>query len=184
MGYETSFLIPKSELTLTDQKNYMAAAVASGLQRASEKLNVSQSELMVRHFENILDAGAAADQWRTAALAAVGTAYSCFQAVGAPTLANNKVAVFYKVGIETTPLPISLLTFRSGGAAGNIKAEFDCEQLVNSQEVEGYFSFVVPVDPTETFAVQALCRIATGAFARVQLGAFIIEPKGQRIASM
>ena len=147
-------------------------------------MGVGQDELLVRHAENILDFGTALDQWNTAALAAVGTAYSVFQAIGAPTMANNKLAVLYKIGIETIPVPVSLLTIRSGGATGNIKAEYDLEQIVNGLELEGYVSEPVPFDPTETLAIQVLARIATGVLARIQLGMYVIEPKGQRIASM
>lgn len=184
MGYETSFIIPKDELTLTDMKDARARAISGGLARASSKLGMSESELMVRHVENILDFGTALDQWNTAALAAVGTAYSVLQAIAAPTLANNKLAVFYKVGVQTVPNPVSLLRFRSGGAAGNIKAEFDLEQITNGLTPEGYFSEPIPMDPTETFAIQVVAIIATGVLARIQLGCYLIEPKGQLIASM
>jgi hypothetical protein len=184
MPYEVSVLVPKDELTATDQKNYKTKAMEAGLKRATEKLGVGADELMVRHAENILDFGTALEQWNTAALAAVGTAYTVFQAIPAPTLANNKVAVFYKIGIQTVPPPVGLLTFRSGGAAGNIKAEFDLEQIANCLTPEGYFSEPIPMDPTETFAVQVIAIIATGVLARVQFGCYIIEPKGQRIASM
>ena len=177
-----SFLIAKDELTLTDMRNFRAAAEEAGVARAMQKLTRTRDELLVRSFENILDAGAALDQWNTAALAVVGTAYSVFQAVAAFALANNKVVVFYKVGVETLPFPVSLLTFRKGGAAGNIKAEFDLEQLVNGNTLEGYFSEPVVYDPTDLIAVQVLSRIATGVLARVQLGAWIVEPVGQRIA--
>lgn len=180
-----SYIIPKDELTLTDMKAFREMAINAGIARAvALKIASTPKELVVRSFENIFDAGQAAanDFWQTAALAVVGTAYSCFGAVAAPTLAPNKLAVFYKVGIETVPIPVSLLTFRSGGALGNITSEFDLEQLINGWVTEGYFSEVQVIDPQRQFAVQVTCRIATGALARIQLGAFIIEPIGQRIA--
>lgn len=136
----------------------------------------------IRELQNILDAAAALDQWNTAALAAIGVNYTCFQAVGAPVLAADRLAVFYKIGIETAPLPVSRVTFRSGGAAGNIVGVFDLEQLVNRLETDGYLSEPVVYDPSQTFAVQVLCRIATLAIARVQLGALIFEPAGNVIA--
>lgn len=136
----------------------------------------------VREFQPIADAGAALDQWNTAALAVVGTAYSCFQAIAAPAMGANKLGVFWKVGVETAPMPVSRLIFRTGGAAGNIVGVYDLEQLANMLESVGYLSEPVVIDPTITFAVQALCRIAIAAIGRVQLGAFIIEPAGQTIA--
>lgn len=178
-----SYVIPVRELTLSEKTSTRSLAIAAGVQRALAKAIVGDpSELVIRNFENILDAGTALEQWNTAALTVVGTAYTCFQAVAAPILAVNKLAVFYKVGVETIPCPVSLLTFRTGGAAGNIIAEFDLEQLVNGDEIEGYFSAPVIIDPNTVFAIQATARIATGALARVTLGALIFEPKGQRIS--
>lgn len=137
----------------------------------------------IREMQVLVDIPAIVlDQWNTAALAVVGTAYSVFQAVAAPVLAANRLAVFYKVGIETVPLPVSRLTFRSGGAVGNIIGMFDLEQLVNRLETDGYFSEPVIIDPTATYAVQVTCRVATGAIARVQLGCFVFEPAGTVIA--
>ncbi len=136
----------------------------------------------IREFQPILDAGAALDQWNTAALAVVGTAVSVFQAVGAPVLAADALAVFYKIGIETVPLPVSRVIFRSGGAAGNTVGIFDLEQLVNRLETDGFLSEPVVYDPSQTFAVQVLPRIATLVLARVQPGALIFEPAGNVIA--
>lgn len=207
-----NYIVPVGSMSLMDQKDYRMNAVAAGLLRAGDKkigtiddeipglAGVVDKErrvaaikgylqgggwprsLDLREFQPILDAGAALDQWNTAALAAVGAAYSCFQAIAAPTLAANRLAIFYKVGVETVALPVSRLIVRSGGAVGNILAIFDLEQLVNRLETDGYFSEPVVIDPNIIFAVQVLCRIATGVLARVQLGAYIIEPSGQTIA--
>lgn len=134
----------------------------------------------VLEAQPIADFGSALDQWNTAALVAVGIAYSCHQAVGAPVMAANRLAVYYKVGIETVALPVSRLIFRQNAVAGNIVAEFDLEQLVNRLETDGWFSEPVVIDPNQAHAVQVLCRIATGVLARVQLGCYIIEPGGTR----
>jgi hypothetical protein len=178
-----------------DQKNYRQQAIITGMKHAISKSIGDESDLAlirdgktpesvdVRDAQNILDFGAALDQWNTAALAAVGTNYSCTQAVAAPTLAANKVAIFYKVGIETVGFPVSRLTFRSGGALGNILAIFDLEvALANRLEAEGYLSEPIVIDPTMTFAAQVMARVATAVLARVQLGCIIIEPAGQVIA--
>lgn len=178
-----SVLIPKDDISQARRDKYRTDAVNAGLRRAVElRIAPSADQLNVRGFLNILDVGAALDQWNTAALAVVGTAYSVFQAVAAPVIAANKIAVFYKVGVEDPLLPVSQLIFRSGGALGNILYQFDLEQMYNELETVGYFSEPVVIDPQRTFAVQVTCRIATAAICRVQLGAFIIEPKGQLIA--
>jgi len=133
----------------------------------------------IRDFQNILDAGTALDQWLTAALAVVGTPYSCFQAIAAPTMGNNKLAVFYGVSIESVPGPVSRLTFRSGG--GNNLAMFDLEPLYTQDRQSGFFTEPVVIDPTITFSAVVTARIVAAA-SRVQLGAFIVEPAGQTIA--
>lgn len=185
MPYKSSFVIPKDELTLTDMKTFRDKAIASGMARAIEKkVSGVPDEMVVRGFSNGLDVPLIVlDQWNTAPLVApIGTPYSCFQAVAAVGLAANKLAVFYKVGVETVPMPVGALIFRSGGAAGNINAIFDLEQLVNAWTQEGYFSECVVWDPTMLYAAQVITRIATGVFARVQLGGLVFEPKGQTIA--
>lgn len=207
-----NYIIATQAMTLTDRKEYSMKALAAALERAYIKAvgdlasdipslrNMASPEertgailgylrgghwpksLDAREMQPILDFGCALDQWNTAALAVVGTPYSALQAVAAPALAQNNVAVFYKVGVETTPMPVSRLIFRTGGAAGNVIGLFDLEQVVSYQINEGFFTEPVVIDPTTTFAAQVLCRIATGVFARVQLGGWIIEPQGTTIA--
>jgi len=207
-----SYIQPSEQLTQTDRKESRINAMASGIVRAYSKsignpdqdyptmkdvrgdaarVAYVKSQVMagnppasldIREMQPILDAVTVLDQWNTAALAVVGAAYSVFQAVPAPANPNNRIIVFYKVGIETPAGPVSRLLFRSGGAAGNTLAVFDLEQILNSLVVEGYFSEPVVIDPAITYAVQVLARIATGLLARVQLGNFVIEPNGQTIA--
>jgi hypothetical protein len=182
MGIE-SYVIPKGDLTLTQRMAYRSNAIDAAKSRAiALGIATSKDGLDVRPFSSLTDAGAALDQWNTAALAVVGTAYSVFQAIAAPILAANKLAVFFGVGIETVPSPIGLLIFRSGAAAGNIRYQFDLEQLINSEEIDGYFTEPIVYDPTRQFAIQAVARIATGAIARVQIKGFVIEPQGQIMA--
>lgn len=194
---------PIDTATLSDQKEFRLRALAAGLARAAYKKlgsigdDLADREIAYKYIQAgkwpksldcreaqpILDFGCALDQWNTAALAVVGTAYSALQAIAAPALAANKIAVFWKIGLETVPVPVSRITFRSGGAAGNVVGVYDLEQLINHQQLIGYFSEPVVIDPTTTFAVQVLCRIATGVLADVQLGCFIFEPAGTTVAS-
>ena len=179
-----SWIIPKDECTLTEMKSFREKAMAAGVARASSKLGQRADELTVLQMSQIVDVAAALEQWNTAALAVLGNQYSVFQAggAGAPVLAQNRLLVFYGIAIETFPCPVSRLTIRSGGIAGNILAEYDLEQIVNADTVEGYFDQPVCIDPTMTFAVQVTCRIATGLIARVQLKNWLILPAGQRTA--
>ncbi len=175
-------LIGRDDLSVSQREQFRMNAIKAGKDYAVRKgIATSHQELDARDFQNIIDAGAALEQWNTAALLVVGNNYSVFQAIAAPILAANKVAVFWGVSVEDVPSPVSRLLFRTGGAAGNILYNFDMERTINNLENVGYFSEPVVIGPTQPFAVQVTCRIATLVLARVQLFAEIIEPKGLTI---
>ncbi len=138
--------------------------------------------LDVRQFQPTLDAGAAAaaDFWNTAALAALGTEYSCLGAVPvAPAAARiKKIVTFFRVSIPTSPLPVNRLLFRRNAINGNLQAEFDLEQLACQQRVVGYFSEPVVWDNNTAYAVNALCSILTGVACKVIIDNFLVEPAG------
>ena len=190
-------LLNVGSVSLVNQQTARTAAIKAGFQRCLAKKIGDAADISavlaqgapnansvdVREFQPILDAGTTLDQWNTAALAAVGTAYSVFQAITAPQLANNKLVVFWGIQVETVPLPVSRVIFRSGSATGNLIGMYDLEQMVTRQEGFGFFSTPVVIDPSLTFAVQVLCRVATGVIARVQLAGYVFEPTGQTLAT-
>ena len=143
----------------------------------------SQRELQPIAAGPDLVAGTALDMWLTAALAAVGTAYSCFQAIAAPQLIVGKLMVCYAVSVESAvvPMPVSRLVFRRAGAAGNIQAVFDMEPIGVRQEVEAFFSEPVVIDPQEVFAIQVICR-AVAAATIVHVHNFLFESSGSVVA--
>jgi len=126
----------------------------------------------------------ALDMWLTAALAVIGTPYSCFQAVAAPQLIQDKLMVCYGISVESVgvPMPISRVIFRRGGAAGNIQAQFDAELLGTRLQPDAFFSEPVVIDPLDTFAIQVLCRNATGVAEIVHIHNFLFESTGLVIA--
>lgn len=130
-----------------------------------------------------LVAGTALDMWLTAALAAIGTPYSCFQAIAAPQLIVGKLMVCYGVSVESAvvPMPVSRLIFRKGGAAGNIQAQFDMEPMGIRQEPDAFFSEPQVIDPQEIFAIQVICR-AIAAATIVHIHNFLFEATGLLIA--
>ena len=141
--------------------------------------------LDVKNMENSLVdlvVAPALDLWNTAALVAVGAAYSCFQGVAAPQLQDTKLAVFWGVSITTVPLPVSRLIFRTSGIGGNILALFDLEMMDAKDTQEGVFSEPVIIDPRQVFAAQVLARVATGLFARVMLHNYVFEIAGLTVA--
>ena len=125
----------------------------------------------------------ALDMWLTAALAAIGTPYSCFQAVAAPQLIVGKLMVCYGVSVESAvvPMPVSRLLFRRGGVAGNIQAQFDMEPMGVRWETDAFLSEPVVIDPNDVFAIQVLCR-AVAAATIVHIHNFLFEGSGQVIA--
>ena len=185
MSYQLSTLIPISDLTLTDRSNLRKQAIERGIARAVvTKVIAREDEAKVRHLQNIVDIPLIVlDQWNTNPLVGpLGTVQSVFQAVAAPQLANNRLAVFYKVAVTTAPIPVSTLAFREGAAAGTTYAIFDLEQLDGCLEPIGYFSEPVVYDPLRVMNIVATCRIITNLPARVILGCYIIEPGGPTIS--
>ena len=126
---------------------------------------------------------AAQDSWLTAALAVIGTAYTCLNAVAAPQLIVGKLMVCYGISIESSvvPMPVSRLTFRKGGVAGNIQAQFDMEPMGVRLETDAFFSEPVIIDPNDVFAIQVLCR-AIAVATRVHIHNFVYEASGTVIA--
>jgi len=203
-----TYIIPVGSMTLTDQKDYRINAIAAAIERASQKKIGSISDeipgysqlasrnqridqvtswlkqgntpasIDVREPQPGLDFACTIDDWQTPAMAAVNTFYTIFNGVVTPTLNAVRIAVWYGVAVETAGFPVSRLTWRSGGAAGNIIAEFDLEQLINRLESIGFFSEPVIFDPTLPYSGTVRCRTATALLARVQPMGFIIEPAG------
>lgn len=124
----------------------------------------------------------ALDEWLTAPLAAVGTAYSCFQAIPAPQLPAGRLAVFFGVSIDTVPPPVTRLDFRHAAVTGQLLAVFNLEDLFSRDEMAGFFSEPVVILPNQTFVAQVRCSIATGVPAKVPLMAYTFKNAGQKTA--
>ena len=203
-----TYIIPVGAMTLTDQKDYRMNAISAAIERASQKKigNIADeipgysvlssrgqridsitnwlkqgntpASIDVREPQPLLDFGCTVDDWQTPALAAINTFYTIFNGVVAPALNAVRIAVWYGVAVETAGFPVSRLSWRTGGAAGNIIAEFDLEQLINRLESIGFFSEPVIFDPTLPYSGTVRARAITGLLARVQPMGFIVEPAG------
>jgi hypothetical protein len=128
-------------------------------------------------------AAAAQDSWLTAALA-VGAVATALNALAAYTFPAGRLMVCYGVSVESpiVPMPVSRLIFRKGGAAGNIQAQFDMEQVGVRWEPDAFFSEPVVLDPQEAFAIQVLGRAIVAGGARVHVHNFLFESAGLTIA--
>lgn len=127
---------------------------------------------------------AAQDSWLTQAFAAVNGFYSCLNAVAAPQLIQGKLMVCYGISYEGVgvPMPGSRLLFRRGGAAGNIQAAFDLEELGAAEEPDGFLSEPQVIDYTDPFAIQVRARNATGLAEIFHIHNFVFESAGLTIA--
>lgn len=184
-----SFIRPTEELENQPGKisQLIVNAVNAGVTRAIRTGAItSAEEAKIREADPVTDFGAGVGGALTMTLAAVGTQYSIFAtavpAALTPTLANNRVAVFYKIQIETAPVPVNQLAFREGAAAGTTYAVFDLEGLCSTIKPDGYFTEPVVYDPQKVMNIVVTARIATAAQARVRLGCLIIEPSGPVIS--
>jgi len=179
-GPAVRFIIPTEELTLTDMKGFKASAIEAGIARAIAKTLIkNRDEAVVREAQPAADFGCATDAWLTTPLAVVNTQYSVFPAAaGNPLLGPTRIAVFYKVGVNTAPNPVTLLSFREGAGAGTTYAVLNTEVLDTKMETDGYFTEPVVYDNQRVLNIVVTARVATLVAARVILGCFIIEPRG------
>jgi len=176
-----AYLIPTDELTLTDQKEYRRKALEMAENMARDRI-AAQGEYIARPPQLIADFGCVLDQWNTAALAVLGTAYTVFQAVAAPAVGLRQVVVWYKVSVETAPPNASMLLFQEGAGGRTTFGIYNLEELYAKQQTEGYFSEPIVYPPGSVQLITAVCRVVTGAAERLILGGFIIEPAGPQIS--
>jgi hypothetical protein len=160
-------------------KDQRVMLICNYLKTGAWPKSVTQRELTPA-LNGDLVAATALDSWLTAALAVVGTFYTCFQAIVSPQLPADKLLVCYGVSVESAsvPQPVSRLLFRRGGAAGNIVAQFDMEQQLVRQDIDAFFSEPVVFNPQETFAIQVRARVATAAAEIVHIHNFLFETPG------
>jgi len=182
-------IIPQEELTLTDKRNFCDRALEQGIKRAEAKAIGKREELVHRHAQCTLDFACTVNYWLTQTLAAIPGPYTVFSgAAGAalvPQLANNKVAVFYKVMILSTPNPFTILRFGLGPTAGaptTTKAHVDLEQIEAYLTAVGFLSEPIPYDPQDWVNICVENKINTGAQENLVLSCYIIEPAGGTIS--
>jgi len=183
MGYA----IPTNELTLTDIKNFRGSAIDAGIERAM-KLGIAASrlELVAREAEPHTDfaltwtnefyveaAGPAAIGWRL-----VGDLAAASQ------LANNKVAVFYKIANADNNPAITAVRFRVGANGATTLGSFFIQLPIDIKlEPEVYLSEPMVYSPQQFVFIEAYWRAAAvAAGEELSFGCFIIEPTGGTIS--
>jgi len=187
-----SYIVPTNELTLSDIKTFRAAAVESGIIRAlALGLARSREELVVRHALPGTDFGVATgwtiEQYRNPVIAAAGWG-SPFDTGAlpafAPTLANSKVAVFYKFADYTAAPVISGVRFRVGGTGATTKATFFMQLETGAKlEPDVYFTEPVTYDPQDVVYIEAYYTAGVAALGETfAFGCFIVERLGANVS--
>jgi hypothetical protein len=188
-----SYIVPTNELTLTDIKVFRSAAIEAGINRAlALGLARTRDELVVRHALPSTDFGGAAigwtiEQYRNPAIAAAGWG-SAFDAgalpLFAPTLANSKIAVFYKFADYDANPTVSGLRFRVGGTGATTRASFFLQLETGAKlEPDVYFTEPVIYDPQDVVYIELYYNLPVGALGEdFAFGAFIIERLGANIS--
>lgn len=188
-----SYVVPTNELTLTDIKAFRANAIEAGIQRAlALGIGRTREEMVVRHALPATDFGAAtgwALEWyRGPAIAAAGWG-SVFDTGAlpafAPTLANSKVAVFYKFADYDAAPSITGIRFRVGGTGATTRASFFLQLESNAKlEPDVYFTEPVIYDPQDVVYIEAYYSVAPLAIGDEQFafGCYIIERLGANIS--
>jgi hypothetical protein len=180
-----SYCLNGTDLSIDKKEFLRTQAISLGRDRAMKAWNVKDKDLDDRHANYMTDfipaatvAGLAG--WLTMPFAAVAGVYSVFAnnapAAITPTCPTNQIWVFYGVNVLTLGDPATVLQFRRG-AAGNLAAQFDLEELYGQETLEGYFNFPVVYENPDIATVNVTSRIILGAAVgcRVRLMTFIIE---------
>jgi hypothetical protein len=171
--------IPTLQSIPEAQYNNRVRTIADYISKGNWPASIDARELVTGPARSDLTVATALDAMRTAALALVGTWYSCFQAVAAPQLVAGKLLVVYGISVNTVPIPVSHIQFLRGT---NVQGLFDLQTQETMLEFDAFLSEPIVFDPQDVFAVQVLASVATGAAAQVHLHNFLFENSGDVIA--
>lgn len=188
-----SYMVPVSECTLADIRTFRQMARDAGVSRAlALGLARSDQELVVRQALPFTDFGQGAvgwtiEQYRNPVIAAAGWG-SVFDAgalpANAPTLANSKIAVFYKWSNYTAAPAMQGIRFRVGGTGATTKATFHAQLIIGAKlEPDMYFTEPVVYDPQDVVYIEGYYGAAVAALAEnFAFECFVIERLGANVS--
>lgn len=189
-----SYIIPTNELTLTDIKTFRGGAIEAGIARAlALGLARTRDELIVRSALPFTDFGAGGVGWGTEiytgpiiAAAGWGSPFGTGGALpaGAPTLANSKVAVFYKFADYSAAPTVTGVRFRIGGTGATTKGMFYLQLETGAKlEPDVYFSEPVVYDPQDVVYIEMYYAAAVAAGAeQFAFGCYLVERAGANVS--
>jgi hypothetical protein len=186
-----SYAIPTNEITLTDRKAFVNAAIEAGITRAlALGIARSRQELVVREahpgtdFTDPAGSGWTNEYYITPG-AAGALAWALAPDTGAvPQLARTKVAVFYKIMDAAADPMVTAVRFRVGQTGATTKASFFIQSFIDIKlEPEVYLTEPIVYDPEDWLFIQFYGRAATAvAGEELGFGCFIVERVGGTIS--
>lgn len=188
-----SYMVPVSECTLADIRLFRSTARDRGVERALVLgLARNEDELVVRQALPFTDFGQGAVGWtieayRNPVIAAAGWG-SVFDAgalpANAPTLANSKLAVFYKWSNYTAGPAMIGVRFRVGGTGATTKATFHSQLIIGAKlEPDMYFTEPVIYDPQDVVYIEGYYNAPVAALAEAfAFECFIVERVGANVS--
>ena len=188
-----SYVVPTNELTLSDIRQFKADGIKAGITRAlALGIARTEQELVVRTALPFTDFGNGAVGWTLEnysgpIIAAAGWG-SVFNAgalpANAPTLANSKIAVFYKFADFSAAPAITGIRFRVGGTGATTKALYYLQLETNAKlEPDVYFSEPQVYDPQDVVYIEAYYAALVGLGAEgFAFGCYVVERLGANIS--
>lgn len=190
-----SYVIPTSELTKGAIREFKSKAIEAGIAAAVRAGFGARNQLVVRHAFPRTDFGSPTTGYTNEiyiggviALAAINAWGSPFSTVGVlpgvcPQLANNKVAVFYKVADTEGAPAITAVRFRQGATAASTLATFFLQQPQDAKlEPDVYFSEPVVYNPQDWVFIEVYYVAAVAVGEHIPFEAFIIERLGGNVS--
>jgi len=186
-----SYCIPTNELTLTDRKNFINAAIRAGIVRALA-LGIArvEAELVVREAHPGTDfTDPVATGWTNEYYITPGGAGALAWALApdsgaAPQLGRTKVAVFYKIMDAAEDPVVTAVRFRIGATGATTLASFFLQEFIDIKlEPEVYLTEPVVYSPEDWLYIEFYGRAATAEGGEeLGFGCFIVERVGGTIS--
>lgn len=181
-----SYVVPTNELTLTDRKMFIGAAIDRGVDRAL-KLGIASTreELVARGAFPCTDLGGwtTEDYISIAIPAALGWCSAFDGGLASYQLANNQIAVFYKFAdVEDNPV-VNAVRFRLGAGGATTLGSFYI-QLPTMAKIEPdvYFTEAIVYDPQSWLYIEIYTTGNAAGQEHIPFGCFIIEPTGGTVS--
>jgi hypothetical protein len=181
-----SYVIPVEELSIAKMEGFRRAAKDAAIKRALDlRLVTNKNELSFREAMPATDfALTYTNELYLSGAVVVNTWTLVGDLAAVSQLANNKVAVFYKITCEDAPNPVTAVRFRLGATGATTLGSFMIQQFVNVKMTpEVYLSEPVVYSPSQWINIQMYCNPAVPAAGyRLGFGCFIAEPVGEVVS--